>query len=101
MSANDNKGQTSIGKSVHTGGVVLGRVDGINTDDIDSQGLHERDISLATLRVGKRVDKGLGAGAIHGGLVCDTNNVKLRAVLIEEFRSLSHAVSNANISWIV
>jgi hypothetical protein len=68
--------------------MVLGRVDGVNTNDIDSQGLHERDIPCAALGVGKRVDKGLGAGGIHVRLVGDANNVKLRAVLVKEFRSL-------------
>ena len=68
--------------------MVLGRVNGVNTDDIDSQGLHERDIPFAALWVGKRVDKGFGAGGIHVRLVGDTNNVKLRAVRIEEFGSL-------------
>jgi hypothetical protein len=68
--------------------MVLGRVNGVDTDDIDSQGLHERDIPHTALWVGKRVDKGLGAGGIHVRLVGNTNNVKLRAVLIKEFRSL-------------
>jgi hypothetical protein len=52
------------------------------------------------LCVGKRVDKGLGAGGIHVGLVGDPNNEKLRAVLIEEFGALENtrSASRANSS---
>ena len=89
---NERKINTCIGKGSDTRGMVLRRVDGVGTNDVDAQCLHERDVSIAAVGFTERVyeaPRAVFIGAVaNGRLICNTDNVKLCPILIKEFGSL-------------
>ena len=89
---NEREINTCIGKGGDTRRMVLRRVDGVGTNDVNAQCLQERDVSITALGFSERVyetPRAVFIGAVaNGRLICDTNNVKLRPILIKELGSL-------------
>lgn len=82
----DNHVDVTVGECVHAVGVVIGRVDTVNTDGVCADGSQVGDITLARAQVGERVDEAGGAGGWL--LVGNTSDVELSTIgLVEELAS--------------
>lgn len=69
--------------------MVLGRVNGVNTDGVCAQSLKVGNITSASRFIGQRVGVGRVGGVLNVLLVCDTAHEELGAVgLVEELGSL-------------
>ncbi|KAG9526665.1 carbohydrate-binding module family 43 protein, partial [Aureobasidium melanogenum] len=79
----------SICEHVHAGIVVLGRINGVNTDCVGAQSLKVGNITCASRLIGQGVGVGRVGGVLDVLLVCDTAHEELGAVgLVEELGSL-------------
>ena len=88
-----NEVNSSFIEQAHASRVVQRSVDSINTDNICAKLLKERNITLASSFVGKRICEGgcarcgtVGADIL---LICDTADEEFGTVLVEEMRSLA------------
>lgn len=83
----DNHVDVGVSECVDTAGVVVGRVNTVNTNGVCIDGSQVGDITLARGQVGERVDKAVGAGGRL--LVGDTFDEELSTIgLVEELASL-------------
>jgi hypothetical protein len=86
----------SIVEQLHASIVVLGGIDGINSNGVHAQLLDERNISLAASFIRKRVDVRLwlssSSSTATGGdvilLICDTLDEELGTILVKEVGAL-------------
>lgn len=59
-----------VGQCIHTLRVILGRVDGVHTDRVGAEFLHDRNVTLAGRRVGQGVLVGGVSAVIAGDVLC-------------------------------